>query len=96
MMRIQKFNIQNSKFNRMNFTLKIWRQENARAKGRFETYPISNISPDCSFLEMLDLLNESLVEKFEMPISFEHDCAKDLRMLQPLHQTGVRMAPTRA
>ena len=45
----------------MNFTLHIWRQENARAKGHFETYPIENISPDCSFLEMLDILNEQLI-----------------------------------
>ena len=44
----------------MDFTLKIWRQENQKAKGRFETYKIKDISPDCSFLEMLDILNESL------------------------------------
>ncbi len=40
----------------MNFTLKIWRQENARAKGRFEKYQVTGISADCSFLEMLDIL----------------------------------------
>ena len=62
----------------MNFTLKIWRQENAKAKGRFETYQVSGISADCSFLEMLDILNESLVEKFEMPIGFEHDCREGI------------------
>ena len=45
----------------MNFTLHIWRQENARAKGHFETYKIDNISSDCSFLEMLDQLNERLI-----------------------------------
>ena len=45
----------------MNFTLHIWRQENAHAKGHFETYPIDGISPDCSFLEMLDILNEQLI-----------------------------------
>jgi succinate dehydrogenase / fumarate reductase iron-sulfur subunit len=45
----------------MNFTLHIWRQESAKAKGHFETYPIENISPDCSFLEMLDILNEQLI-----------------------------------
>jgi succinate dehydrogenase / fumarate reductase, iron-sulfur subunit len=62
----------------MDLTLKIWRQENAKAKGRFETYKVSNISPDSSFLEMLDILNESLVDKFEMPISFEHDCREGI------------------
>jgi succinate dehydrogenase / fumarate reductase iron-sulfur subunit len=62
----------------MDFTLKIWRQENAKAKGRFETYKVSNISPDSSFLEMLDILNEQLVDKFEMPISFDHDCREGI------------------
>ena len=62
----------------MDFTLKIWRQENAKAKGRFETYRVKNISADCSFLEMLDILNESLVDKFEMPIAFEHDCREGI------------------
>jgi succinate dehydrogenase / fumarate reductase, iron-sulfur subunit len=62
----------------MDFTLKIWRQENAKAKGRFVTYQVSNISSDCSFLEMLDILNESLVDKFEMPIGFEHDCREGI------------------
>jgi succinate dehydrogenase / fumarate reductase, iron-sulfur subunit len=62
----------------MDLTLKIWRQENAKAKGRFETYQVSNISADCSFLEMLDILNESLVDKFEMPIAFEHDCREGI------------------
>jgi len=62
----------------MDFKLKIWRQENAKAKGRFETYHVANISHDCSFLEMLDILNESLVDKFEMPIAFEHDCREGI------------------
>ncbi|MCK9400790.1 MAG: succinate dehydrogenase/fumarate reductase iron-sulfur subunit [Bacteroidales bacterium] len=62
----------------MDLTLKIWRQENAKAKGRFVTYQVSDISPDCSFLEMLDILNESLVDKFEMPIGFEHDCREGI------------------
>jgi succinate dehydrogenase / fumarate reductase iron-sulfur subunit len=80
----------------MNFTLKIWRQENARAKGRFETYPVSNISPDCSFLEMLDLLNESLVEKFEMPISFEHDCREGICGCCSLYINGRPHGPDKS
>jgi succinate dehydrogenase / fumarate reductase iron-sulfur subunit len=62
----------------MDFTLKIWRQENAKAKGRFETYRVTNISADSSFLEMLDVLNQELVDKFEMPVCFDHDCREGI------------------
>jgi succinate dehydrogenase / fumarate reductase iron-sulfur subunit len=62
----------------MNFTLKIWRQEDARAKGRFETYPVSGISSDCSFLEMLDILNQQLINKLEKPVCFDHDCREGI------------------
>ena len=62
----------------MDFTLKIWRQENANAKGRFETYQLKDISPDCSFLEMLDILNQQLINKFEKPVCFDHDCREGI------------------
>lgn len=62
----------------MDFTLKIWRQRNANEKGHFETYKITNISPDSSFLEMLDVLNQELVDKFEMPVCFDHDCREGI------------------
>ena len=62
----------------LNLTLKIWRQENAKAKGGFKTYQINNISPDCSFLEMLDQLNEQLVDKIEKPVCFDHDCREGI------------------
>jgi succinate dehydrogenase / fumarate reductase, iron-sulfur subunit len=62
----------------MNFTLKIWRQENARTKGRFEIYRVSGISADCSFLEMLDILNNQLINKFEKPVCFDHDCREGI------------------
>ena len=62
----------------MDFTLKIWRQENAKVKGRFETYRATNISSDSSFLEMLDVLNQELVDKFEMPVCFDHDCREGI------------------
>ena len=45
----------------MNFTLKVWRQKNAKDKGHFETYKVENISADSSFLEMMDILNEQLI-----------------------------------
>jgi succinate dehydrogenase / fumarate reductase iron-sulfur subunit len=62
----------------MNFTLKIWRQQDAQSKGRFEDYSIQNISPDCSFLEMLDILNEQLIENDREPVSFDHDCREGI------------------
>jgi succinate dehydrogenase / fumarate reductase iron-sulfur subunit len=62
----------------MNFTLKIWRQKDARSKGKFVTYPIEGISSDCSFLEMLDILNDRLVEKGEEPVVFDHDCREGI------------------
>jgi succinate dehydrogenase / fumarate reductase, iron-sulfur subunit len=62
----------------MDLTLKIWRQENATAKGRFETYKVTNISPDCSFLEMLDILNQQIIDKFEKPVCFDHDCREGI------------------
>lgn len=72
----------------MNFTLKIWRQENASTKGRFETYKISNISDECSFLEMLDQLNEQLVDKFEKPVCFDHDCREGICGMCSLYING--------
>ncbi|MBN2275233.1 MAG: succinate dehydrogenase/fumarate reductase iron-sulfur subunit [Bacteroidales bacterium] len=62
----------------MDFTLKIWRQENARAKGRFVTYHVTGISPECSFLEMLDILNQQLIDKFEKPVCYDHDCREGI------------------
>jgi succinate dehydrogenase / fumarate reductase, iron-sulfur subunit len=62
----------------MDFILKIWRQANTKAKGRFETYRVTNISADCSFLEMLDILNQQLVDKFEKPVCFDHDCREGI------------------
>ena len=58
----------------MNLTLKIWRQKSNNDKGSLETYPISDVSEDMSFLEMLDVLNEELIEKEIDPVAFDHDC----------------------
>ncbi len=80
----------------MDLTLKIWRQENAKAKGRFETFKITDISPECSFLEMLDILNESLVDKFEMPIAFEHDCREGICGCCSLYINGRPHGPDSA
>lgn len=72
----------------MELTLKIWRQENAKAKGKFVTYEVKNISPDCSFLEMLDQLNENLVEKLDMPVCFDHDCREGICGMCSLYING--------
>ena len=58
----------------MRFKLHVWRQRDRQAKGRFETYSIDDASPDMSFLEMLDVVNERLIERDRDPIAFEHDC----------------------
>jgi len=62
----------------LNLTLKVWRQRGPEAPGRFETYEAKNISPDMSFLEMLDAVNRDLVLKGEEPIAFEHDCREGI------------------
>ncbi|POY37104.1 succinate dehydrogenase/fumarate reductase iron-sulfur subunit [Solitalea longa] len=62
----------------MNLTLKVWRQKNQKQKGELVTYPVSNVSPDMSFLEMFDVLNEDLVEKGQEPIAFDHDCREGI------------------
>ena len=62
----------------MNFTLKVWRQKNGNDKGIFVAYSAHDISPDASFLEMLDVLNDELVKKGEEPIAFDHDCREGI------------------
>jgi succinate dehydrogenase / fumarate reductase, iron-sulfur subunit len=62
----------------MNLNLKIWRQKNAQAKGRFETYQVSNISSEMSFLEMIDVLNEKLIAEGKDPVAFDHDCREGI------------------
>ena len=62
----------------MNFTLKIWRQANRTAKGHFVDYQVTDIEPDMSFLEMLDVLNEHLVLIGDDPVFFDHDCREGI------------------
>jgi succinate dehydrogenase / fumarate reductase iron-sulfur subunit len=62
----------------MKFTLKIWRQANATARGQFVTYQVEGVSPDASFLEMLDVLNNDLVRMGEIPVEFDHDCREGI------------------
>ena len=62
----------------MNLTLHVWRQKDARSPGRFVDYQATDLSPDLSFLEMLDLVNEGLIAKREDPIAFDHDCREGI------------------
>jgi succinate dehydrogenase / fumarate reductase, iron-sulfur subunit len=62
----------------MNFRLKIWRQEDPQSKGRLVDYQARNISPDTSFLEMLDIVNDELTERGESPIAFDSDCREGI------------------
>jgi succinate dehydrogenase / fumarate reductase iron-sulfur subunit len=62
----------------MNVTLKVWRQKKRDDAGRFVIYEVQDISPDASFLEMLDVLNIDLVKKGEEPIAFDHDCREGI------------------
>lgn len=62
----------------MDLKLKIWRQKNASDKGKMVDYDMKNVSPDMSFLEMLDVLNNELIEKGEEPVAFDHDCREGI------------------
>lgn len=62
----------------MKLLLKIWRQANAKTKGKLVDYTLSEVSPDMSFLEMLDVLNQQLIEKNEDPVVFDHDCREGI------------------
>ncbi len=62
----------------MNLTLHVWRQKSASDKGGFVTYQAHDISPDASFLEMLDVVNEAIVHRGEEPIAFDHDCREGI------------------
>ena len=62
----------------MNITLRVWRQANAQATGKMVTYQVKDVSPDMSFLEMLDVVNEQLTERGEEPIAFDHDCREGI------------------
>ncbi len=62
----------------MNFTIRVWRQNNRQSKGKFVEYPAENISADMSFLEMMDAINLGLAKKGEDVIAFDHDCREGI------------------
>ena len=62
----------------MNLKLRVWRQKNGATPGKFVDYQANDISPDMSFLEMLDVVNEGLIHRGEEPIAFDHDCREGI------------------
>jgi succinate dehydrogenase / fumarate reductase iron-sulfur subunit len=80
----------------MNLTLKVWRQKDANTPGKMVTYKAENISPDMSFLEMLDVVNESLTLKGDEPIHFDHDCREGICGMCSLYINGRPHGPKRA
>ena len=80
----------------INLTLKVWRQPNASTPGKFVEYPAKNIPTDCSFLEMLDIVNETLVQQNVEPIAFDHDCREGICGMCSLVINGVAHGPEKA
>lgn len=80
----------------MNLKLKIWRQKSTQDKGKIVDYELSDVSPDMSFLEMLDVLNNQLVEKGEDAISFDHDCREGICGSCSLQINGKPHGPGKA
>ena len=79
----------------MNLTLKIWRQEDANAKGQMVDYKVTEISEHMSFLEMMDVLNEQLVNAGEQPVAFDHDCREGICGMCSMYINGEAHGPDR-
>jgi succinate dehydrogenase / fumarate reductase iron-sulfur subunit len=79
----------------MNLTLKIWRQTDADTRGKIVDYKINDVSPDMSFLDMLDMLNEQLNDKGEEPVAFDHDCREGICGSCSLQINGEPHGPDR-
>lgn len=80
----------------MKFQVKVWRQKNREAAGRFETYTVEDVIPEMSLLEMLDLLNEQLLKRDESPIEFDSDCREGICGTCGLVVDGMAHGPKRA
>ncbi len=80
----------------MNLTLKVWRQRNSNEDGRFETYPVKNVSSEMSFLEMFDVLNEQLIAEGREPVAFDHDCREGICGMCSMYIDGKPHGPWQA
>ena len=79
----------------MDLILKVWRQKDSKAKGKIETYPISNISEHSSFLEMMDVLNDKLIEDGKEPVAFDDDCREGISGMCSMYINGQAHGPSR-
>ncbi|MGB1076201.1 MAG: succinate dehydrogenase/fumarate reductase iron-sulfur subunit [Flavobacteriales bacterium] len=79
----------------MDLTLKVWRQEGPDSPGRMETYPISDVSEDMSFLEMMDMLNDQLIRDGKDPVAFDHDCREGICGMCSMFINGEAHGPGR-
>jgi succinate dehydrogenase iron-sulfur subunit len=79
----------------MNLTLKIWRQKDASSKGQMVNYKVNDISEHMSFLEMMDVLNEQLVNSGEEPVAFDHDCREGICGMCSMYINGEAHGPDR-
>jgi len=79
----------------MDLIIKVWRQKNTKTQGKFVSYPVKNVSPDSSFMEMLDDLNNELVMNKEMPIVFDNDCREGICGTCSLYIQGEAHGPMR-
>jgi succinate dehydrogenase / fumarate reductase, iron-sulfur subunit len=77
----------------MKITLKVWRQKNKEAKGAFQSYVLDHVSPDMSFLEMFDVLNDELIQKGEEPVAFDHDCREGICGMCSMYINGRPHGP---
>src|SRR5947199_10192615 len=80
----------------MNLTLHVWRQKDAKSEGRMVEYDAKNVSEDMSFLEMLDVVNEELIERGQEPIAFDHDCREGICGMCGMMINGRPHGPQRA
>jgi succinate dehydrogenase / fumarate reductase iron-sulfur subunit len=78
---------------KLNLTLKVWRQKNAKDAGRFEVHQLSGISTDMSFLEMFDVLNEKLINEGKESIAFDHDCREGICGMCSMYINGRPHGP---
>lgn len=77
----------------MNLTVKVWRQKNSKSEGKMVSYNVKDVSPDMSFLEMFDVLNEDLISKGDEPIAFDHDCREGICGMCSMYINGRAHGP---
>jgi succinate dehydrogenase / fumarate reductase iron-sulfur subunit len=79
----------------MDLILKVWRQKNSKEEGKMETYSISSVSKDSSFLEMMDMLNEKLIREGKEPVAFDHDCREGICGMCSMYINGQAHGPNK-